>query len=204
MKIKSIIIQNEGFVHCKSNFYSSHDILNYDTCYEFKLGVNKIIGEIDSGNWAISYLLSMYTHQPNDFVLFREPILTLNDKKVSINEISNISCYMDKIYPLFSDTRSVKSIIVQGLQHNQLNYTYEDIRNLFCIDCERFNKPLTGLGNEIFKAMAAIGFSYKKELFCFPWLSSKRFANYYENLTVVLKVLESLQKIVIMPTGKSL
>lgn len=203
MKISNINVQNEGYVYCKSNFYSAHDSLSNYSCYTFSLGINKLIGEIDSGNWAISYLLSMYKYRPEDFVLFEQPKVTVNSKLISLNELSEFSCYMDKLDPLFSASNSVKKLIMQGLEHSKLNCSYDDIKNLFHIDSERFERPLTGVGNEIFKAMAAIGFSYEKEIFCFPWLSNKRFESYHENLTTLLQILENLKKIVIIPVGIS-
>lgn len=203
MKIGNMSIKNEGYVYCKSSFYSAQDILSNDSCYTFSIGINKLIGEIDSGNWAISYLLSMYKHRPDDFVLFEQPQIVVNNKWISLNELSEFSCYMDKLDPLFSDTNSVKEHIIQGLGHSNLNYSYDDIKNLFYMDNERFGRPLKGVGNEVFKAMAAIGFSYKKEIFCFPWLSNRRFESYHENLTTVLQILEKLEKTVIIPVGTS-
>ena len=201
MRINSIIIQNEGYVNCKSSFYSAQDSLSNYSCYSFSSGVNKIIGEIDSGNWAISYLLSMYKHRPEDFVLFEQPKVTVNSQVISLKELSKVACYMDKLDPLFSSNHSVKRLIMQGLDHSKLNCSYDDIKNLFYINSERFERPLNGVGNEIFKAMAAIGFSYGKEIFCFPWLSNKRFESYHGNLTTLLQILANLKKIVIMPVG---
>ena len=201
MKISNISIKNEGYVDCKSCFYSALDGLSNNLCYSFKPGINKLIGEIDSENWAVSYLLSMYVHRPKDFILFERPEVTVNGKIISLNELSEFACYMDKLYPLFSTSRSVKKQIIRGLKSSKLNCSYDDIKNLFQIDSERFERPLTGVGNEIFKAMAAIGFSYKKEIFCFPWLSSMRFEGYHLNLTYVLQTLEKLEKTVIVPIG---
>ena len=201
MKISNISIKNKGYVDCKSCFYSAQDGLSDNLCYSFKPGINKLIGEIDSGNWAVSYLLSMYGHRPKDFMLFERPEVTVNGKIISLNELSEFACYMDKLYPLFSTARSVKKQIIRGLKSSKLNCSYDDIKNLFQIDSERFERPLTGVGNEIFKAMAAIGFSYKKEIFCFPWLSSMRFEGYHLNLTYVLQTLEKLEKTVIVPIG---
>ena len=205
MKISNISIKNEGYVFCKSSFYSAQDSLSNYSCYDFSLGINKLIGEIDSGNWAISYLLSMYKHRPEDFVLFEQPKVVVNNKCISLNELSEFSCYMDKLDPLFSstNTNSVKEHIIKGLDHSKLNCSYDDIKNLFHIDSERFERSLKGVGNEIFKAMAAIGFSYKKEIFCFPWLSNKRFESYHENLTSLLQILEKLEKTIIIPVGIS-
>ena len=202
LTINSIEVQNEGVICCKSAFYSVQDELSTDSSYNFSKCVNKLIGEIDSGNWAISYLLSMYKYRPDDFILFKQSNAIVNNKFiVSLDELSESSCYMDKIYPLFSNNNSIKDIVSQGLKDNKMNYSCNEIRELFHIDIERFNRPLTGVGNEIFKAMAAIGYCYKKEIFCFPWLSNKRFERYYENLSNLLCILEELNKIVILPIG---
>ncbi|MBO5906579.1 MAG: hypothetical protein J6Q85_00300 [Clostridia bacterium] len=203
MKISSISIKNEGYIYCKSGFYSVHDSLSNCSCYCFSQGVNKLIGEIDSGSFAISYLLSMYKHRPEDFVLFDEPKAAINNKWIHLNDLSEFSCYMDQSYPLFSTTDSVKECVMRGLNYSGLDYSHEDVRNLFHIDSERFERPITGAGNEIFKVMAAIGFSFKKEIFCFPWLSNKRFESYHHNLTDLLEILEKQGKIIVLPVGLS-
>lgn len=201
MKIKNINITNQGHVICKSNFYSAIDVISKNISYNFSSGINKLVGDIDSGKWAISYLLSMHKHRPKDFILFDQPNVTVNGMLMSLNELSDFSCYMDTLHPLFSETKSVKNLVEKGLKHSESNYSIADIKDLFCIDAERFNRPLKGVGNEIFKAMAAIGFSHKKELFCFPWLSARRFEGYHENLSTLLQILKNLEKTVIIPIG---
>ncbi len=199
MKTYNISIKNDGYVYCKSCRYSAHDFLSES--YTFSEGINMLIGEIDSGNWAISYLLSMYRHRPKDFVLFEQPKVAVNDKMISLKEFSKASCYMDKTDPLFSSTKSVKKQIKQGLAHSKLDYSYDDIKNIFELDSQRVERSLNKVGNEIFRAMAAIGLSYNKEVFCFPWLSHKQFEYYHGNLTILLEILEKLGKIVIIPVG---
>lgn len=203
MKISNVGVKNDGYVHCKSDFYSAQDILSSHLCYAFSPGINTLYGEIDSGNWAVSYLLSMYKHRPKDFVLFDQPKVTVNDDWIGLDELAEFSCYMDRLDPLFSSSLSVKEQIIKGLKYSKLHDSYEDIQQLFCLDSERFERPLKGVGNEIFRAMAAIGFAYKKEIFCFPWLSNKRFEGYHENLTGLLRILEGLGKVVILPVGMS-
>lgn len=202
MKISKISVKNDGYVHCHSSFYTSHDGLDKSMEYHFSLGVNKMNGEIDSEIWAISYLLSMYKYKPKDFVLFGDLSVTINDDTViSLEELSRYSCYMDKCYPLFSGKTPVNKLIMKAIQKNKLDCTPDDIRELFMIDEERFKRPLTGVGNEIFKAMAAIGYCHGKEVFCFPWLSDMRFKYYHGNMTFVLDSLERLNKIIILPVG---
>lgn len=200
--MKSIKVRNNGFVYCKSGFYSSADGLWDFSSYNLSVGINRLIGEIDSGVWAISYLLSMYTSRPKDIILFYDPIAVVDGEDVSFKKLSEVSCYMDKLYPLFSTRKTVRSLVMQGIKANRLNYTPEQVRDMFYIDSQRFERPLTGVGNEVFKAMAAIGCCHNKEVFCFPWLSKKRYDYYGFNLTVVLDILESMDKIVVVPVGR--
>lgn len=202
MAIECISVKNEGYVYCKSSFYSAHDCLSSNINYAFSVGINKLIDEIDSGIWAISYLLSMYKYQFNDFTLFEDPKVTVNNSIISLDDISEYSCYMDKLYPLFSTKDSVRKLVSIGLKKEKLKYSADDIRELFHINNERFERPLTGVGNEIFKAMAAVGYAYGKEIYCFPWISQKRFNGYHDNLLDLLDILESLKKVVILPVGK--
>ncbi len=201
MKIKNIKIQNDGYVYCKSSFYSAHDGLSDYRSYTFHAGINKLIGEIDSENWAVSYLLSMFKYRPEDFVLFAPPQVNVNNEILSLDELAEYSCYMDKLYPLFSTDKSVRKLVTQGIKSNKLDCSPDEVKNLFYIDDERFERPLRGVGNEIFKAMSAIGYCNKKELFCFPWLSNKRFEYYHKNLSGTLEILESLNKVVVVPVG---
>ena len=202
MRIVNVSVQNEGYVFCNSNFYSAQDTLSNSTCYNFSIGINKLQGEIDSGNWAISYLLSMYKHRPKDFVLFDSTtVMVNNDKTISIDELSLYSCYLDKLDPLFTYSVPVNKLVLKGLKRSHSKYSCDDIKSLFQIDNERFERPLSGVGNEIFKAMAAIAFANGKEIYCFPWLSNKRFSLYDKNLTELLETLKECGKIVIMPVG---
>jgi len=50
--------------------------------------------------------------------------------------------------------------------------------------------------------MAAIGYAIGKDIFCFPWMSQNRFESFHSNIVGILPILESLNKIVILPIGK--
>ena len=205
MKIKNIKIITHGYVDCKSCFYSVHDVLYEALNYDFSVGVNKLTGDIDSSYWGISYLISMYPNfsSSDKRIVFVPPTnVFVNNKTMSLIELADYTCYMDEIYPLFSTKKTVRKLVTKGLKKYHSKETAENIRDMFHIDPERFERPLSGVGNECFKAMAAIGFSHEKQVFCFPWLSKMRFESYHGNMTDVLNVLESLGKIVILPVGK--
>ena len=73
---------------------------------------------------------------------------------------------------------------------------------MFKISDFRFNRPIKATGNERFNAMAAIGFSFGKQVFCFPWLSALRFDGFKNHIEALLDVLKTHEKIVVLPVGK--
>lgn len=51
-----------------------------------------------------------------------------------------------------------------------MDYSAEEIRDLFHINPKRFDKPLASAGNDVFKSMVAIAYCCVKYVYCFPWL----------------------------------
>ena len=197
----NIRVNNDGYVLCRSKFYSVNDVLP-DTTFYFTSGVNKLVGGIDCGNWAVSYLLSMYMYKSRGFCLFNKPEVTVNDATMLLDEFSKCSCYMDTLYPMFRKKTPINKLVAKELKNSKSEITPEKVREIFCIDKERFNRPLSQVGNELFQAMAAIGYASGKEVFCFPWLSHKRYCYYQVHIDALTKTLESLGKVVILPLEK--
>ncbi len=200
--VDNIKIHNEGYVHCKSVFYSACDGLSKDTHYTFHTGINTMQGEIDSEIWAVSYLLSMYCHRPKDFILFQPPNVEVNGSSIAIEDFCKISCYLDQMYPLFSGKATVEHLIQKAIKINKLSFSSEEIRITFGLTSERFHRSVKQVGNEIFKAMVAIGYCYGKRVFCFPWMSQKRFNGYHNHLKWLLDTLEKMDVAVIIPIGR--
>lgn len=203
MKIENINIKGEAYVHCRAMFYIAQDGLSIDRNYTFETGINKLIGEIDSDLWGISYYLSMYKYRKKDFIIFEKTEIIVNGTEMSIDELSEYTCYMDEsFYPLFSTGKSVRKLIMQGIKKNKMDCTPDDIKALFELDDQRFERPVKCVGNERFRAMAAIGYAYGKQVYCFPWLSKKRFDYYHGNMIWLLDILEKLEMIAIVPVGE--
>lgn len=202
MKITKIKIKNNGYVYCKSTFYNAHDILTDSCDYSFYIGINELKGEIDSGVWGISYLMSMYNYTLKDFVLFDKTNIEVNDIEIELKEFCQYSCYLDKEYPLFNSKKSIRKLVDEGLKKTKLNYTADEIRNLFKIDSERYERPIFAVGNEIFKAMVAVGYANNKQVFCFPWMSKMRYDGYHNHFKDLLSILSKLDLVVILPLGQ--
>lgn len=192
-------VKNDGYVRCQSSFYTVADVLDGSVSYEFTPGVNPLIGEIDSGVWAVSYMLSMYPYRPKDFTLFQPPVATVDGKEMPLSELSRLTCYLDRSYPLFSSRRSVRKMVERGLKRSGLSMRAEDVKRLFALDDMRFERPLRQNGNESYRAMAAIGYSFGREVFCFPWFSAKRSKYFQGHFSFLLEVLAREGKTVIFP-----
>ncbi len=207
MKFDSIKIKSDGYIDCRSCFYFVQDVME-ELVYDFSVGVNTLSGEIDSGNWGVSYLLSMYgsehKYEANKKYLsatLSSSTVMVNNEIMSMEQLWKYTCYMDEIYPLFSTKKTVRRLIERGIKKNDLSQSAEDIRELFHIDEQRFERPIKAVGNERFKAMAAVGYVYGKQVFCFPWLSKRRFDAFHYQIVDALCVLTTLEKIVILPYG---
>lgn len=201
MRIQRIQFSNEGWVYCKATFYCASDILQ-PKAYSFKNGIHILKGEIDSGNWAVSYYLSMYSHRPKDFVLDGKIDILVDNKKIDIKTFCDYSCYLDKkIYPFFSQNIPINALIEKYSKKNT-GKSAEEIRELFQITDARFYRPVNQMGIEAVLGMAAVGYSMGKQVFCFPWMSAERFRSNSICLSRCFDALENLGMIVIVPVGQ--
>lgn len=204
---KKIIITNNGYVHCKSGFYTSQDILSERKTYNFHIGENMLRGEIDSGVWAVSYLLSMYTCAPKDFVLGQPAIAEVDGVTVGLGELSKRTCYMDKThYPLFRSKASVRRLIERGLRKTHLTLsgvplTVDDVCDMFRLDDERSRRRISRGGSEALFSMAAVGYAHGRDIFCYPWYSVLRFNCFQYRLYYTFELFEQLGLMAIVPVG---
>ena len=203
--IKQIkIVDFEGYIRCKADFGEIMVSCNKISCI-FEQGITLLNGDVDSGSWGISYIISMMSQFPkpsDDFIFFTDLNLYINDKRSSVEQINDISCYMDLTYSNFNKELTVSESVEKYLAiNNTLGFSSEDLRNIFMIDKQRYNYPLKGVGNARFRCMAAIGCAMNKSVFCFPWVS-KRMMNYYgKNLSCALESLKMLGKIILLPSN---
>lgn len=193
-------INCDCFVDCHSNFYKSSGALGAHTIHS---GKNLLRGEIDSGVWELSYFLSMYHKRKKDFIRFDNPTVTKNGQEVPFEEILDKSCYMDKSDPLFGTKQTVRKLIEKGVKKSRCPLTAVEIQTLFHLDEQRLDRPISQVGNERFRAMAAIGVATGKEWFCFPWLSRKMVEHYGLQLSFAVYLLEQLNKNIVLPVGYS-
>ena len=195
----NIKVNISGYVQCHSSFFDVDDVIQ-EKEFNFSSGISKLVGDIDSGNFAISYLISMYD-KINKKTVFLPCDVIVDGKPTSLSELTKKACYIDRSYPLFSKKKTVKRLIESGLKKSKLPYTATEILDIFGVQEHHREISVYKTGTERYKAMCAIGFSYGKEIFCFPWFSKSRYEAFVVHLNYTIKVLSDLNKIVILPLG---
>lgn len=200
MIIDDIKIQNDGYVYCKSQYYQCMDTLNESQVFEFKKGINILEGDIDSSNFAISYLISMY-EKVDKRLLSMEHTAIVNGEKMSLRELSSYACYIDINNKDFKN-KTVKNLIKSGVKKSGVDFTVEQLIEMFCLTERRINLAPLKCGNERHRAMVAIGLAQGKDIFCFPWYSYKMYEYLKPSIDLIEERLTGLGKIMILPVGK--
>ena len=194
----------DGFVKCRSSRGNYLTTCNHFSC-EFKNSVYILQGEIDSGAWSVPYAISpVYSRKKEDIIISPKGKFIWNGNQIPLEQIQMKTCYLDIWKEDWRDEllrRPVCSIVQKHITKNKISMDCEDIRKMFGIDPYRFKQRITCVGNEIFQCKAAIGFARGKEIYSFPWLSSKMMMYYSGHIPELCKTLKSLGKIVLLPTS---
>ena len=94
---------------------------------------------------------------------------------------------------------SAKQCIEEALKLSGQPYSVDDVKRLFGLSDERFERNLDNIGIEINRISVAINFALGKDIFCYPWL------NEYDVESIschIINVLKAHEKIVLIPTSQ--
>ena len=197
----NISFNNSAWIYCKSRYYTCYDAIDESRFFTFETGLNSLIGEIDSGIFAISYILSMGGVSKRAFFA-TSPVVTVDGKEMGLSEFSALSCYVDESYPLFSKRRTVRQMINEGLRRSKLTLTADNIIELFKLSGDRVDRRLNEGGNERFRAMVAICFANNRKVFCFPWMSESKVNDLKGHILPIIDVLSKHRAVIILPSSK--
>lgn len=201
--ISEIIVECfEGSFYCKSEFGDYNMACGNKFCH-LRPGINVLLGDIDSGAWGLSYTLAGFGSEQKRNFLDAETSFVLHGQRVRMEDISAEACYLDREETMLNLRGTVNSAVKRQLKKAQSHLSPEDVRELFLIDPDRFNRPVSEAGNERFRCVAAVGYASGKSVFCFPWLSRKQVDYFGNNLFAVCEVLAKANKIVVIPTNHS-
>lgn len=172
----------------------------YNSCNRFSnlfsAGIYWLQGEIDAGGWAFAYTLTSSDKKTS--VLMDETEYIFKGKPVSLKNLQNDHAWYLGEYDK-SRRKTVRALVEQGLQKSRLPYSADDIRQMFRIDEQRFERNTRQVGFELFSCRAAIGFANGKDIYTFPWLSKGQQVGEVHIIKNVCRVLREHQKLVLIP-----
>lgn len=189
---------------CRGRFFSGLSSCNYFT-YKFTPGLYTILGEIDSGGWAITYSLLPNKLKKYDIWSDTRTSISFNNEEIPLKEIQNHSWNITDFPTKRFDKTKKKTIrqrIAAGIKKSGLKYTVNEIKEMFDLSDHRFDYSIQQISGEYIRANAAIGFANGKDIFCYDWLSQKETRSYYTSINIITKILTEHNKIIILPCSQ--
>ena len=180
----------EGWFNCYDSvlgrFWTTCDEFNYD----FTPGVYALTGQFDDGGWAFAYALTnecakkqLIDQEAEFYIRGQRTTLQELSKHVQNLGFSHPKKWSDRMY-----RNTVHERIEKGIKKTGLSWTAEEVRQMFRIDPERFERNIRFVGFEAQKCNAAIGLVNGKKIFCFPYLTeSGILISFVQNICEVLR-----------------
>ena len=97
------------------------------------------------------------------------------------------------------DILSPRKCIERALSISGQNYTVDEIKRMFLLSDERFERDLNYVSGEIDRISIAVNFALGKDIYCFPWLNEHDICNVSKE---ILRILKEHEKIVLIPTSQ--
>lgn len=166
--IKCISFQDS--VECKSSLFQSKESfpkLNYT----FNAGnMYGIVSDFGCGSWGMATCLGGRCSE------YYTGKILLNGIDIPANQLSEYSGFVGE--SIFASVNSPTDFLTpckcieQALSiGKQSPYSVMEIKKIFCLSDERFERPLNYVSGEIWWISMAVNFALGKDIFCYPWLN---------------------------------
>lgn len=200
------ILVNNFSVRGSCDLFHYGHVNDYSGKIDLTLESGKIyglIGEFGEGGAAVSYGLA-------GFMPLIDGSVTIDGLHAVMKDLFGMAWYVGyDMYgfktrkPIKITRNSVESQMRKALAMSEREYDIKDVQSLFGISDERIVRNIAYVSGERFKASAAIGFALNKKIFCFPWLNSKDFKHYEEQIKTIVSAVINDDGIVVVPVTKA-
>lgn len=170
--------------------------------YEINSGkIYGFVSDFGCGSWGLATCIGGRGY------LNASGTLLFNGKAVSPKYLESISSFVPEIpITLLGGANSeitAKECIEKALYLSQIQYTVDNIKKIFHLTDNRFNRPISCVSGEIWLISLAINFSLGKEIYCFPWMNHRTISIAITLSKIgVLDHLKANGKIVIIPSNQ--
>jgi hypothetical protein len=168
--------------------------------YEFTFGKTYLIkAPIGSGGWALSWIIG-------GSLLPDSGLIQLGTHNYLSQAKALAWCARkSQIRGLIFSNLTIKEQVARSLQKRRGDKpSIEEIVELFKLTPQRFERPITQLSHEAWRASCAIGYAANRKIFCFPHMEYVRpnFVEEYSDLWLadILSVLKAAGSLIIFPS----
>lgn len=198
-KIK--LVTTEEIVYVENNKKEKYIEHLCDRSFEFVSGKTYgLVGEIGSGGEAISAILSGKQISNTQKIYFDDVLAS--SKEIEANGWYLGKAEYSKLFP--HHEISVKKALQNSVDMYHYFDDYNEVIDMFFLKRSLIQYKLSQYSGERLRASLAIGYSSKKNIFCFPWMNS---ADIFYSMSsgkiyIFFEELKKKGKIVILPTSK--
>ena len=177
----------ESFLKCTYNFYGGNSY--------------GIVSDFGCGSWGLVTCLGGRGSPYHSGRIF------LDESEISYDELIKYSCFVSE--NVFSNVNSNKNLstpkqcIEKALLETNQKFSVTDIKKIFQLSDNRFERPLDNVSSEIWLISLAINFAAGKDIYCYPWLNSNDIS--WFNIAVrcgVIDFLKSQGKLILVPSNQ--
>lgn len=198
--IKHLICKDfQDIANCKSNLFQCRESFA-QVNYDFKCGnVYGIVSDFGCGSWGLVNCVGGRTESEQ----WLTGMVSVDNVVVTPKEMRDYSAFVgEKIYAGINDLceqMSARECIEKALKISNQPFNVSDIKNMFNLSDERFERNLEYVSGEINRISIAVNFALGKEIFCFPWLNEHEIINIPIS---ILNILKKHNKIILIPTSQ--
>lgn len=194
------LINYRNSARCETISMSCRDAFPATT-YTFQAGkVYRLTSDFGCGSWGMVTCIG----GRGDADAFGK--IMLNDVEVDTRTLRNFSGFIaESIFPgvnTADDLCTAHVCIQKALKISGSHYSTDEIKSIFHLTDNRFDRPLNQVSGEIWFISAAVLFSLDKDIFCFPWLNMRDYFRFESmNEFGIIDFLKKRKKLVLVPTS---
>ena len=155
-----------------------------------------LISEYMQGCMYLSYLLGGKIKPEDNLVIY------IDDQKSDVDKLNDFGWNIEPYYEKYKNL-VVKKAIENGLKKGLVSESFEQIAKAFVLTEPRYDRKLSQLSGERWRASAAIGYVLGKKVFYGPYRSSE----YYSKMNALPEIINFLKEkdcMVVLPVGSDI
>lgn len=194
MKIRIDSSKCNSIIQGYSHFNNGMEDYWYYSDHTFETGKSYgLISEYMQGCMYLSYLIGGKIELKDGLEIY------IDDRKTDAAGLDDISWNIEPYYENYKDL-VVKKSIEKALKQGFVSDTFEQIAKAFLLTEPRYDRKLSQLSGERWRALAAIGYASGKRIFYGPYKSSNQYSS-MNQLPEIIRFLTDHDCMVLLPVG---